>query len=239
MTSRTRSMIGALTMLAILPILAGLLACMPVPIGDPERSRIDPDFNGVWVMEESGDFALYSFEPFDKRTWLVTGADIAAGPNFDGELPEPESAGDYLQMLETYDIGDEGVTSPSTIAYKVWLAKIGGVRLMTWEPVGGFDDEGNFTPEYWMVFKLVKANADQFELHMVDIEHEGFEQLILPEDYEGDDYVRDMQRKWERALKRVAKNEDIYGTPSIMTRVPDAYLDEASELYQEVIDYGL
>ncbi len=238
MNSRTRSTIGALMMLAILPVLAGLLACMPVPIGDPERSRIDPDINGVWVMDEEGDFAMYAFEPYDKRTWLVTGAAIEAGPGFAGELPEPESAEEYLQMLDAYDIGDNGITSPHTVVYKAWLAKIGGVRFMTWERVGGFDDEGNFTPEVWFVFKVVKASADRFELHMVNIEHDGFKHLVMPEDYEGDNYVRDMRRKWERVLKKVAKDDALYADPWIVTRVPDGYLDAASELFREVIAYG-
>ena len=237
MTSRTRSIVGALMMLAILPILAGLLACMPVPIGDPERSRIDPDISGVWLIEEDGDFAMYAFQPFDKRTWLVTGAEIEAGPHFDGELPDAETAEDYLQMLDTYSTGDSGITSPTTVAYKAWLAKIGGVRFMTWEPVGGFDSEGSFTPEYWMVFRLVKVSANQFELRMVNIEHDGFEHLVMPDDYEGDNYVRDMRRKWERALRKVAKDEELYADPWIVTRVPEKHIEAASDLFQEVIEY--
>ena len=238
MTSRTRSTIGALMMLAILPILAGLLACMPVPIGDPERSRIDPDINGVWVMQEEGEFAMYAFQPFDKRTWLITGAAIEAGPDFEADLPDSDSSDEYLRMLEDYNVGDNGITSTQTVAYKAWMTKIGGVRFMTWEPVGGFDDEGNFAAEVWFVFKIVKASADKFELYMVNIEHEGFEHLVLPEDYEGDDYVRDMRRKWERALKKIAKDDELYADPWIATRVPGEYLDAASELFQEAIAYG-
>lgn len=237
MTSRTRSTIGALMMLAILPILAGLLACMPVPIGDPERSRIDPDINGVWVMED-GDFAFYAFEPYDKRTWLVTGARIETGSDFDGELPDPESTEEYLQMLETHEVGDDGITSPDTVAYKAWIAKIGGVRFMTWEPVGGFDDDGSFADRYWFVFKLVKVNADRFELHLIDPDHDGFDHLVKPDDYDGDDYVRDMRRKWERALRKIAKDEELYDDSLVMTRVPGEYLDEVSELFQEAISYG-
>lgn len=238
MTSRTRSIIGVLMMLAILPILAGLLACMPVPIGDPERSRIDPDLNGVWVLDEGGSYALYSLEPYDKRTWLITSAEIRPGPGFDAELPHPESAEEYLQMLETYDVGFKGVTAPNTVVYKAWLTKIGGVRFTTWEPVGGFDEEGNYAPEVWFVFKLAKTGADTVELHMVDIDHDGFKHLVMPDDYEGDDYVRDMRRKWERALKKLAKDEELYADPMTMTRVPEAYLDKASDLFQEVISYG-
>ena len=47
-----RTFTGALLMLGILPIFAGLLACMPeyVPLGDPEKSRIDPELNGYWFI---------------------------------------------------------------------------------------------------------------------------------------------------------------------------------------------
>ncbi|MDJ0750776.1 MAG: hypothetical protein QNJ11_14920 [Woeseiaceae bacterium] len=238
MTSRTRSMIGALMMLAILPILAGLLACMPVPIGDPERSRIDPDINGVWVMDEEGDFVLYAFQPYDKRTWLVTVAKVEAGPDLEGEPPETNSLESLLQALDTHAIGRDGITSPDTVVYKAWLAKIGGVRFMTWEQMGGFDDAGNFTPTFWFVFKVIKPNADRVEFHMINPEHDGFDHLVMPDDYEGDDYARDMRRKWERALRKVAKDEELYTDPLVMTRLPDEYLDEASELFQEVIDFS-
>ena len=45
---------------------------MPVPIGDPEKSRIDPDLSGMWLLL-MGDLApaVALFEPYDKRTWLI------------------------------------------------------------------------------------------------------------------------------------------------------------------------
>jgi hypothetical protein len=65
-------------MLVIIPIFAGLLACMPVPVGDPERSRIDPELSGVWAMTEGGaDSGNYLFRPYDKRTWLVVGVEAS------------------------------------------------------------------------------------------------------------------------------------------------------------------
>ena len=46
--------------------------------------------------------------------------------------------------------------------------------------------------------------------------------------------------RWERALRKVAKNfddEDLYGDPMTFTRLPDELLYEASELFQEVIEF--
>jgi poly-gamma-glutamate capsule biosynthesis protein CapA/YwtB (metallophosphatase superfamily) len=62
---------GVALALVMIPVFIGLLACMPVPIGDPERSRIDEDLNGVWLAVSSeGEAALYVFQAYDKRTWL-------------------------------------------------------------------------------------------------------------------------------------------------------------------------
>ena len=240
MNPRTRSTIGALIMLAIVPILAGLLACMPVPIGNPERSRIDPDINGVWVLDDGGSSpSLYAFRPYDKRTWLITGTRIEAGRSVAREWSRPDSAEELIRLLENSSIGSHGITASKTVAYKAWLAKLGGVRFMTWEQVGGFDDEGSFTPEMWFVFKVVKVSVDRIELYMVNAEHDGFSHLVTPDDYEGDDYVRDMRRKWERALRKIDdEDEDLYADRLVLTRLPGEHLGKASRVFQEVIEYG-
>jgi hypothetical protein len=71
MISSIRSISGAVLMLMIIPVVEGLLACMPVPIGNPERSRIDPEISGMWVSEGESEIDLYLFQPYDKRTWLT------------------------------------------------------------------------------------------------------------------------------------------------------------------------
>lgn len=238
MRPNIRSTSGALLMLVIIPIFAGLLACMPVPIGDPERSRIDADISGVWasnVDDNSG--ALYLFQPWDKRTWLLAGAEIGEGPSYEGESFDVETMQDAMRVLETHDIGEDGITTETTILYKVWLTKLGGVQFMTWAPVGRFDSDGSHAPEYWFVFKVVKTTRDEFELYFVDSDHDVFEDIEKRGDYEGDDYAQDMRRTWERALKRAAKNEEIYGEdPWTFRRLPDDLMDKASDLFGEVIE---
>src|SRR5210317_928077 len=146
MTNNTRSLSGAVLMLMIIPIIVGLLACMPVPIGDPERSRIDPDLSGPWVMDDGSDSNLYLFRPYDKRTWLVVGAKIEEGGEAKIDDLDIKSADDFFAALRTYSIGDDGITSPTTIAFKAWLTKLGGEQFMTWEPVGGMNADGSFMP---------------------------------------------------------------------------------------------
>ncbi len=241
MNAKLRSIGGALLMLVIIPVFAGLLACMPVPIGNPERSRIDPDLSGVWIVESDGDASgIYLFQPWDKRTWLVAGAGIEEGPGYRGEEFDLDTEQDARDVLGEVPIGPDGITTTGTVLYKAWLTKLGGVRFMTWEPVGGLNDDGSHTPEYWFVWRVEKRDADRVEYHLVSPEHEAFDGIVSRTDYEGDDYVRDTRRKWERALARVARNVDddeLYADPAVFTRLPDDLLKEASRLFEQVIEF--
>lgn len=111
MNKRIRSATGGLLMLLLIPFIVGLLACMPVPIGDPEKSRIDPQISGIWVSKkEDKGAAYYAFEPFDKRTWLLTG-------------------------VRTEEDEDK------VVLYKVWLTKLAGEHFMVWEPKAVYDND--------------------------------------------------------------------------------------------------
>ena len=75
-----RSATGVLLMLGIIPVFAGLLACMPVPVGDPEKSRIDPELSGVWAVSGEGNSGpVYFLRPYDKRTWLIWATEVEEG----------------------------------------------------------------------------------------------------------------------------------------------------------------
>ena len=115
MTPRTRSISGAVLMLAIVPAIIGLLACMPVPIGNPERSRVDPDISGVWAMLGDGDEAFYIFEPYDKRTWLLTGVPIEEGSEADLSDYSLDSYEDLVALMKNAPVGDDGVTATSVV----------------------------------------------------------------------------------------------------------------------------
>lgn len=233
MKPRTRSLSGVLLMLVIIPMFAGLLACMPVPIGNPERSRIDPDLSGTWIAELDGDTALYLFRPYDKRTWLVLGNDPEAGPNAEFE-EESESAGDLIATLRDHDVGDTGIVlSREVAAYKAWLSKLGGKVFMTWEEVGGLNSDGTFMPEYWYVWKVVKASSDSFSIFLVNPDHDAFDDIASP-----DDYVSDMRHKWERALKKNASDDDLYMEDAwTFHRVPADLNDRVSELFGEIFEF--
>jgi len=252
MKPQMRSLTGALMMLAIIPIFAGLLACMPVPIGDPERSRVDPDLNGVWALESEGDAGeLYLLQPYDKRTWLITGARIEAGPDYEGEAISLDTNEDAFAALEANDIGSNGITSPSTVSYKAWTVKLGGVTFMTWELVGGFSPDGSNLSSVWYVWRLEKRDANRFDLYILNPEADAFDEVSsaldeykkaheFANDAEHRAYLEKIRPRWERVLKKVAKNVDddnLYGEAMAFQRVPADLMEKASRLFREVNEF--
>lgn len=202
MTSRTRSLGGLALMLLIIPIFAGLLACMPVPIGDPERSKIDPDLTGIWVLlsgeENAGDVGFYVFEPYDKRTWLLAGIGIQAGDRVDLNKYDFSTYEGYESLAKNETVSPEGIYADAIGLEKAWLTKLGGEQFFTWEPKGKIDALTEL-PEYWMVFHVTKENENTLVLRMVDNDSDPF------------DGIEKTRRAYERVLKKHARNPEIYG----------------------------
>ncbi|MCJ7590020.1 MAG: hypothetical protein MUO51_01550 [Woeseiaceae bacterium] len=201
MTSRSRTLSGVALMLLIIPIFAGLLACMPVPIGDPERSRIDPDMTGIWAILENNsgsDAGFYIFEPYDKRTWLITGIGLQQGDLADLNKYDLSTYGGYEKLATSEKVSADNFYSDGVALYKGWLTKLAGEQFFTWEPKGKVDALTD-DPEFWMVFHVSKENEKTMVLRMVDGESEPFKDL---------DKTR---RAYERVLKKHAKDPEIYG----------------------------
>ena len=223
MKPTTRSISGAVVMLAIIPAIIGILACMPVPIGDPERSRIDPEITGVWAWPGDGPMAFYAFEPYDKRTWLVTSVPLEEGAQADFSDYDLERYEDVVKLMESEPVGEDGATASGTIIYKAWRTKLGGEWFLTWEPKGVFD-EADFRPEVWMVFRIDKPDADTLDLYMV-----GSDKL-----FEG---VAETRRAYERVIKKNARNPELYADePLRLHRIKPGYLEFFAELAGEVIE---
>jgi hypothetical protein len=71
--------------------------CLPVPLGDPEKARVDARLTGVWEWrEENGQINLVVFRPYDDRTWVV---DALTGEPGEGSAIRPVRRSTYKGWL--------------------------------------------------------------------------------------------------------------------------------------------
>lgn len=226
MKPSTRSASGALLMLLIIPFIVGSLACMPVPIGDPERSLIDPEISGIWVLLEGReDPGFYAFEPYDKRTWLLTNVPIEEGADADFGDQKLDSYESLSELIDRESVGNDGATATGIMLYKAWRTKLGGEWFMTWEPKGLFDEDG-FEPEVWFVFRMGRRDEQVLELYWVDSDSELFKG------------VEESRRAYERVLRKNLKNEDLYSDePLRMVRVKPEHLPFFNDLASEIVSF--
>lgn len=210
-------------MLLVLPGIVGLLACMPVPIGDPERSRVDPALNGVWYWADASDPGFYAFEPYDKRTWLLTGVPLEEGPDADFSDYDLATHAGFAALAKSESVGDSGAMATEVVMYKAWRKKLAGSWFMTWEPKAQFENE-DFAPDMWLVFRIERPDADTLHLYMVNGEDEVFRKA---------DKTR---RAYERVLKKNVRNEEIYtDEPISLTRLTPEQFEFFGSLADEVI----
>ena len=88
--------------------LLGLAACLPVPLGDPEKSKVEATYVGAWEWADGDQTNVVVLRPFDERTYYVDAMTIA------GTLDEPKPKW-------------RGV-------YKAWLTKVKGETFITMQP---------------------------------------------------------------------------------------------------------
>jgi len=202
MTPKLRSLSGAALALVLIPIFAGLLACMPVPIGDPERSRIDPEMAGVWAVLSTGVYdgepGFYVFEPYDKRTWLVSGAGLEEGDDSDLSKYDLTSYDGFIELAATEPVSSDHIFIEGIAVYKAWLKKLGGEVFMTWEPKLALDD-GIAQPDAWLVYRIIKDGPDTIRMQMVNGDSSLFED------------VKKTRRAYERVISKNADNPELYG----------------------------
>ena len=223
MKARTRSISGAALMLLIIPGIVGLLACMPVPIGDPERSRVDPELSGVWYLADDNEPGFYAFEPYDKRTWLLTGLPLDEGPDADFSDYDLGTHQGFAALAKAESVGDDGAVTGKVVLFKAWRKKLAGTWFMTWEPKATFEEK-DFAPEMWFVFRVDRPDADTLHLYMVDGDDDVFKK------------AEETRRAYERVLKKNVRNEEIYADDPIrLTRLSSEQFEFFSSLADEAI----
>ena len=169
-----RSRAGFLLTLALLPLLIGVWACFPVPVGNPEKSRIDPSMSGLWLGEE----ALIVLDPYDKRTWLISRFEFSTRLDSDSKGTD-ESAGDSsdegfsnLELLRKNQLEIDGVG-----IYKGWLTKIKSERFITWESKTLTETLPDMAPEYWLVFRVRQGSDEVMHFDWINPNHEEFDDV--------------------------------------------------------------
>ena len=222
-------------MLVIIPIFAGLLACMPeyVPLGNPERARIDENMSGLWFVESDEDLvgSFVYFEPWDKRTWLVTNVsvDVSDSISPDGDLDD-----DFDPDLSTYDGFTEVFAQPDIqeddfeiglLQYKGWLVKLGGEVFLTWELRTVVDNTDQlFKPWFWYDMRVTERTTDRIVLHFIDTEFPPLKE------------APQTKQAWEKIVRKHADNDELYNdTATILYRVKEEDIELFTELLNSAV----
>ncbi len=145
-----RSLVLMLVSLPIAAVILGIMACLPVPVGDPETSKVDAKFTGAWLLPNPGDNKddenkrqLYVVAPWDSRTYLV-------------------------RFFE-YEEKDGKIEAGKSGSYKAWLTPIAGQTFVTLDPKPIGRDLGTTTEHdpFFVVGKLTTVE-NGLELLLTD-----------------------------------------------------------------------
>ena len=213
-TPARRSLAGFALGASLLPALLVLLACLPVPIGDPEASRVDPALTGVWIAADAESTGLFIFRPYDRRTWLLTTLEVEhAQPTADAassSTTQQTPAASLQRMLD--DTSETGVIQ----LFKVWVSTFGGRRFLCLEPLTVFDKGRLLQPAMWLVFRVDMPGASA--LHVTSIAYESPWKDVKT------------RREAETVLRRHANRQGFYSETMIFARVPPADYGTVEEI---------
>lgn len=232
MKARTRSISGALMMLVIAPLFAGLLACMPeyVPLGNPEHARVDPNMTGLWYApgKELLIGNLIFLQPWDKRTWLSVNISIELLEDLDPELYDPQefdmsTYGGFMKVLSEASL-DEDSVEVTVITYKAWLVRLAGETFFTWEWRGLPNDEtregtGVADPWYWLDLRIDETSEDRLVMRLIDPDF-----LPLKE-------APNTKRAWEKVVRKHVDDQAMYmEDAAVFERVAVEHHETVAEL---------
>ncbi len=134
--------------------LLGLCSCLPVPLGDPEKSKVDARFNGVWEWRDGGKMYLVIFQPYDGHTYFV---DALTGEPGEGNAVKP--------------LGRD--------IYKAWLTPVRGETFLTMAPLEGVGALPGATPTKYLVAKI-KIEGDTLTAYGIDPEYKKLKDVATP-----------------------------------------------------------
>jgi hypothetical protein len=179
----TRSGMGALLTLAMLPALVVVMGCLglQVPIGNPEKSSIDPKLTGIWLGSTGHLLAdsrgLLILDPYDKRTWIGTTIDLKINEEakIDG-LPKTLEGLDKENLSKVIaEVLDASYLEPTGVYFwKVWLTNVQYKEFMTWKPwllYSAYNAEQPDETEkvmFYLPMGVKRESRDKFSLVNID-----------------------------------------------------------------------
>jgi hypothetical protein len=175
----------------LIVISLSLTACVDHPIGDPEASKVDERYVGVWTGKLGDEHELLVIRPYDARTYLVH---ILA---YTEETPWefPAEFGRPVKPVKN-------ARGAACTVYKGWLTSIGDVPFLTLEERGleyvcGLSDKTTYfvarlkLDEGVLSWQLVNGGSalatpakNGPELEKVVRDHRDSKDLYVPEIYE-------------------------------------------------------
>jgi hypothetical protein len=181
-TDTRRTWIGILLFLPLAALILGTLACLPMPVGDPEKAALDKDLIGAWEPakeEASTTTALVLIRALDAHTYYVQ----------------------YLVRDEKKDA--DGVKEELThLNYRGWLATLGGETFICLEALDNTDylpgadpDQRDSKPYYWVA--QIKKEKDKITTRAINADSA---------------FLKDIktQAELEAAIAKNIKSDDLY-----------------------------
>lgn len=241
---RYRSLGGFIVALLVLPVLLGTSDCVTrTPVGDPERSRVDPRLTGIWL---SGDrwpsesaAEIWIFEPYDVRTWLVTYITVKAkedkAPEAAARRPEAADSTVSPSQPEIVDAASQQLSvdvlrilsairkrdslSASMTIFKGWLATLGGQRFLVLEPRIAPSAAREFQPKEWMPMR-VQLQGQRLLLSLVNTDVDDLDKATS-------------RQKAEQIIALHAADKEFYDDPfATLLPVPCAGYDDVQVIVE-------
>jgi hypothetical protein len=215
-----RSGTGFLLAAILLPALLGVMACFPAPVGNPERSRIDPMMTGMWLAED----AIIVLDPWDKRTWVMSYFEFSV--KGDSEQKNPDESDENPSEEETPLIEllrENQLEIDSFSICKTWLTKIKGELFITWESKSLTDRFPDVAPEQWWVFRVRKKDVDELSFDMFNLRYDGFDDI-------------ETRSQAEKYIRRHMNDPEFFsdGDEFIdLHKIPESDYEAASEMMEE------
>lgn len=94
-------------------LLLAVAGCIAIPLGDPEKSKVDDKLAGIWIShaEDNGDQTMFAATAYDARTYFVSEFDFSK------------------------EKGTKDVKAKDRMDWKMWLTDVGGQQFATLEMI--------------------------------------------------------------------------------------------------------